>query len=109
MIKVITGDRCREFEGIMPPQMNCDEKLKNCEAIVMAGKHKDITITTFDPMIVEAIDVYKDIENVDVRYFLNEKEIPENHLYIIYSDLSRIYDDIDMVKLGLRYGGCCKC
>lgn len=109
MIKVIAGDRCRELGGIMPPQMNCDDKLKNCEAIVKAGKYKDITIATFDPMVIEGIDIYKDVENVHVRYFLNEKEIPENHLCVIYNDLGRIYDDIDSLKIMLRYRGCCDC
>ena len=106
MIKVIAGDRCKELGGIMPPQMNCDDKLRNCKAIVMAGKYKDIIIATFDPMLVEGIDIYKDIYGVDVRYFLNEKEVPEDELHVIYDDLGRMYDNIDSLRF---YNDCCNC
>lgn len=111
MLKVIAGDQCERNEGIMPSQMNCKNKLENCKWIVIAGLYQHITILTYDPMVVEAIDLWKEKYGTEVRYFLDGKdgrrldengnleEIQENELYRIYSNLGRIYDDINTIKL----------
>lgn len=113
MIRLFAGANCKG-DGIMPPQMNWKDKFNNCKAIATAGKYRDISIATYDPMEVEAIDLFTTAMDVDIRYFIHEedviREIPENGLTEIYCALGEIYDKIDATKLALnlRLGCCCE-
>lgn len=108
MIKLFAGDNCKE-DGIMPPQMNWEDKVINCEAIAIAGRYKDIDISTFDPMIVEGLDMFSKAVGTDIKFFLNGKEIDRESLYIIYDYFYQFYETIDTLKWGMEFGLDCCC
>ena len=104
MIRVYCGNNCNE-KGIMPPQMNNPDKIVNIKAICLAGKYKDINIATWDPVLLEGIDTVKNITKTDVKYFLNEKEINEENLYIIYNHMYKGgFEKIDELNIINEYG-----
>lgn len=107
MIRVYSGNQCKG-DGIMPPQMNCKEKFKNCRQIAIAGKYRDISIATYDPMEVEAIDMFTTAIGTEIRYFLHEendiKEIEGDLLSEIYCAVGEIYEEIDATKMAIDLG-----
>jgi len=76
-------------------------------------KQDDFSIYTNSHIIIESIDVLAEYNHIQVKYYLftNQelKSIDNNKLYIIYNDLSTVFDEIDFIKLKMEFKELCCC
>lgn len=110
MLKVISGQKAKEHDGIMFPEngKHPDEFIEYAKALVYTSKFVHLTVITNNPALIEAIDVWHEYMEIPIEYYLhdNEKgfrEIPEHTLYKIYNNLGNVYDKIDVIRLMKEY------
>lgn len=114
MIKVYTGDKIPQNENcVYFPCENIHPKeiVSFAQYIVQYGTNlivnhniKDIVIVTYNPMLIEALDVWSEYCNVEdeIEFYLNNKPVArymgDRMMCYIYDNLAIGYDLIDDIK-----------
>ena len=114
MLKVISGQNLENYNGIKFPEAgkHPNDIFINAKILVWASKFFNITIITYSPILIESIEVWSEYLEIEVEFYLNDKQIPQNKLYYIYSNLGEAYDKINILRLRTEYrkeGGKCCC
>lgn len=107
------------FLIIDEPEVNLhpEWQVKFAGILVLLAKDLDITlyINTHSPLFIQAIDAYSEYYdlNDDTNYYLTEKsevegrydinKVENDELYIIYDNLGKPYDFIDIIKIKNSY------
>ena len=119
MIKVFTGNIIPQIkDGVYFPcgSMHPDDITPFAKEIVKYGTNliinhnvKNIVIITYNPMLIEALDVWSEYYRVEdkIEFYLNNHPVPrymgDRMMCHIYDNLGRGYDRIDDIKIDILY------
>lgn len=79
-----------------------DEIFKEAREQIIKSQDEEINIITYSPMLIESLDAWSEWEKIPIEFYLNGKEIPSFKLCEIYEDLSKAYDEIDILRLRIE-------
>ena len=100
------ADYCFPENGLHP-----NEQVRMAEKLVEEGKDKDISVLTYSAIIVNALDVYCRLNEVDYQaYYCDGNfhgfetfKVHEDDLWIIYQNLGKCYSDIEDLEIELMF------
>lgn len=103
MLRIYVGKTTID-NGIYFPEAgkHPDEIFKEAKEQVLDSQNKDIDIITYSPILIESFDVWSEWEKVPIEFYLNGKKIPSFKLCEIYEDLSKAYEEVDVLRLRIK-------
>ena len=104
MLFICTGDNIPDnwtFDYDCPESgLSPKELAQKAINIIYENRDTDISIKTFSPMMIELMDVIVEYCLKETnRYFLDNKEVSPDVLYIIYDYLAIVYNTVDRIRL----------
>ena len=105
-LKLYTGTEIPEnaLNGVYFPTGNMHpvKVVEYAKKLIIMGNVYNISVITYDPVLIEAIVVWSEFYNTTVEYYLNNEPLAQymgEYMYCyMYEDLSHGYDEVDRVK-----------